>query len=150
MTVLARGHLSCLLDSPASRQREIRNRRQGLEVSPGSESLFIPLCAPSVLVTFSGIWPFSLLLVSTSSAFLKNSSWNSFVLVSFHPPNPMKQVWLPFCNKKTKAQRSSVTFSWSHLAVYKAHVKFMYMNFILGHPMSRSYLFCLKLVCDNI
>ena len=133
---------------PNKKTREKKDRKQWLEVGPGSESLLIHLCAPSVLVTLSGISPFSLLLVSTSSAFHRNYSWNSSLLESFHPPNPMKQVWLLFYNK-TKAQ-SSVTFSWSHLSSLKAHVKFIHVNFILGHPLSRSYLFCLKLVCDNI
>lgn len=132
----------------ASQQEEKRDRKWWLEVSPGSESLLIHLCAPSVLITLSGISPFSLLLVSASSAFHRNYSWNGSLPESFHPPNPMKQVWLLFYNK-TKAQRS-VTFSWSHLSSLKAYVKFIHVNFILGHPLSGSYLFCLKLVCDNI
>ena len=78
-----------------------------------------PLGTRWCLLIFSGILPFSFLLVSTYSAFLCCSGWNSFLHASSHPPNTMKQVLQPLYNKKTKAQRGSVTCSWSHSIVYK-------------------------------
>ena len=140
-------HSNFFYASWASQQEDERETGSGDWKSAQVPSHCLFICVLLASYPFRN-FAFSLLLVSTSSAFHRNYSWNSSLLESFHPPNPMKQVWLLFYNE-TKAQ-SSVTFSWSHLSSLKAHVKFIHVNFILGHPLSRSYLFCLKLVCDNI
>lgn len=105
------------------------------------------LCVhPQILTTFSGIWFFSLLLVSTSSAFLHCSKENSFLFARSHPPCPMMQVlfYYHFAITKQCIQVQELTQGHTNLQTC------ILVTFIFGCPKSRSNFICLNLEFDNI
>lgn len=132
-TVPAQGHSSRQCIPPArGGGRETRNRWQWLE-----GCLVLSHCSSFEHFpgSSSASWNVALLLTSVGHGSL---------LALSHPPSPMKQVLLPFCSKKTTAQRSSETCL---MVTFTKHFETCECYSWLSNV--RSYYFFLTLVFNN-